>query len=186
MSTRAAPGSLPPHLTADCAACSGICCVALPFDADQGFGFDKAAHTACPHLGADFRCGIHGSLSTAGFPGCVSYDCHGAGQRVTRAHADRPWTGGEGQAQAMFASFSRVKPLHDLMALLATALAHVPDRRIQGLIDEIDAQCESVMHAATPADLDGLRQKMLALLGQPEIATPLKALRAPAVATRPG
>lgn len=76
---------LPRHLRADCSACDGICCVALPFDADQGFGFDKPAHTRCPHLADNACCRIHASRRQRGFGGCEAFDCHGAGQRLHTA-----------------------------------------------------------------------------------------------------
>ena len=50
---------LPARLKADCSACVALCCVIPPFDASQGFGFDKPAETPCQHLCADHRCGIH-------------------------------------------------------------------------------------------------------------------------------
>ena len=75
--------ALPERLKADCSACVALCCVIPPFDACQGFGFDKPAETPCRHLGADHRCGIHAELIDRGFAGCVAFDCLGAGQRLT-------------------------------------------------------------------------------------------------------
>src|SRR5690606_11641917 len=46
-------------LEADCGACKALCCVLLPFDADQGFAFNKAAGTPCSNLTRHFRCSIH-------------------------------------------------------------------------------------------------------------------------------
>jgi hypothetical protein len=71
------------QLRADCAKCCGLCCVAPAFDADQGFGFDKPAHTACRNLDADHRCAIHAALRARGFPACATFDCYGAGQWLT-------------------------------------------------------------------------------------------------------
>jgi hypothetical protein len=70
------------NLVADCARCAGLCCVAPAFSASADFAIDKAAGHACPHLRADSWCGIHDSLLDRGFPGCVAYDCFGAGQRT--------------------------------------------------------------------------------------------------------
>ena len=36
----------------------------------------------CPNLREDFRCRIHEQLAERGFPGCVVFDCFGAGQRL--------------------------------------------------------------------------------------------------------
>ena len=41
------------------------------------------------HLGDDDRCGIHEQLRQRGFPGCVAYDCFGAGQHVVQVHVRR-------------------------------------------------------------------------------------------------
>ena len=67
--TSTLPPRLPAHLKADCSACVGLCCVVPPFDAVQGFGFDKPAETPCQHLCADHRCGIHDALVPRGYEG---------------------------------------------------------------------------------------------------------------------
>ena len=71
------------ELTADCSRCVGLCCVLLPFARSADFAFDKPAGEACRHLAGDHRCGIHDRLTESGMPGCVAYDCFGAGQAVT-------------------------------------------------------------------------------------------------------
>ena len=83
------PVQLPVHLKADCSACAALCCVVPPFDAVQGFGFDKPAETPCQHLCADHRCGIHADLRAQGFTGCVAFDGLGAGQRLTAQTTER-------------------------------------------------------------------------------------------------
>jgi hypothetical protein len=70
------------NLVADCGRCAGLCCVAPAFSASADFAIDKPAGRACPHLSTDSRCGIHDRLAERGFPGCVAYDCFGAGQRT--------------------------------------------------------------------------------------------------------
>ncbi|WP_138759704.1 pentapeptide repeat-containing protein [Modestobacter altitudinis] len=71
-------------LTADCARCVGLCCVVPAFTASADFAIDKPAGTPCLHLLPDSRCGVHDQLRERGFPGCVVFDCLGAGQRVTQ------------------------------------------------------------------------------------------------------
>jgi pentapeptide repeat protein len=71
-------------LTADCSRCVGLCCVVPAFTASADFAVDKPAGTPCLHLLADSRCGVHDQLRERGFPGCVVFDCLGAGQRVTQ------------------------------------------------------------------------------------------------------
>ena len=120
-----------PNLQHDCNACSALCCVVLPFDKDQGFGFDKAALTPCTHLREDFLCGIHRELDTKGFKGCIHYGCHGAGQRVTRAFGEVNWRSHPDRANEIYAMFSRMQSLHALQALLQTALGVVADAGLQ-------------------------------------------------------
>jgi hypothetical protein len=109
----------PPDLQADCSRCAALCCQAPAFDAVQGFGFDKPAHCACPNLLPDHRCGIHAELSARGFPGCVAYDCHGAGQWVTEHFGHLP------QAE-LWEQFLRLRPLHALLMLLTLAEPRAP------------------------------------------------------------
>ncbi|HEY6453994.1 MAG TPA: hypothetical protein VIY90_01800 [Steroidobacteraceae bacterium] len=114
------------QLHADCAKCCGLCCVAPAFDADQGFGFDKPAHTACRNLAADNCCVIHAQLRVRGFPACAAFDCHGAGQWVTQQlFGGRSWRTSPELAAQMFTLYGRVRVLHELMALLELAIGRV-------------------------------------------------------------
>lgn len=129
------PGAeLPPHLQADCSRCAALCCQAPPFDALQGFGFDKPAHCACPHLQADHRCGIHAELRERGFPGCVAYDCHGAGPWVTEHFGHLP-------PPALWDEFLRLRPLHELLMLLTLA------ERRSATVAPLRAELEAVQAA---------------------------------------
>jgi hypothetical protein len=134
---------LPAHLRADCQACCGLCCVALPFDAAQGFGFDKPAHVACKHLCADSRCGIHRHRAQLGFAACAAFDCHGAGQRVTQAFfGGAHWRDAGGDAPAMFRLFEELRELHALMALLHTAESYadpVQAQQLHGAYEALDS-----------------------------------------------
>lgn len=122
-----APLQLPAHLRADCASCVALCCVIPPFDADQGFGFDKAAETPCRHLCADHRCGIHAGLVEQGFPGCVAFDCLGAGQRLTAQavarFGDADWRSRPEVARWLFAAYPRVRETQEWLARLSLAAA---------------------------------------------------------------
>ncbi|PWJ56317.1 Pentapeptide repeat-containing protein [Quadrisphaera granulorum] len=69
-------------LRADCGRCAGLCCVLPAFSRSADFAFDKPAGMPCPNLRADARCRIHDELVPRGFPGCVTFDCFGAGQRA--------------------------------------------------------------------------------------------------------
>ncbi|RZL35089.1 MAG: hypothetical protein EOP35_15530 [Rubrivivax sp.] len=122
MSLRA---ELPAHLKADCSACAALCCVIPPFDALQGFGFDKAAQTPCHHLCADHRCGIHTELMDRGFAGCVAFDCLGAGQRLTAQAIERfgsaDWRARADVAGWLFAAYPRVREVQEWLARLSLA-----------------------------------------------------------------
>ncbi|MGV8833959.1 MAG: hypothetical protein ACOH2N_18470 [Devosia sp.] len=106
----------------DCANCVGLCCVALAYDRSSQFDFDKAAGEACRHLDARYRCVIHTSLSAQGMGGCVQFDCHGAGQRVTQEIFDgRSWRDEPAIAEAMFAAFSAMLEIHGVLLLIDAA-----------------------------------------------------------------
>jgi uncharacterized protein YjbI with pentapeptide repeats len=112
-------------LRADCSRCFALCCVAPAFSASADFAIDKAAGTACPNLRADFRCGIHANLRGEGFPGCVAYDCFGAGQKVAQfTFAGRDWRTAPETAPAMFAAFAVMRALHELLWYVTEALRH--------------------------------------------------------------
>lgn len=101
-------------LHADCSSCKGLCCILLPFDADQGFGFDKPAATPCQHLDTNFKCSIHASLAEDGFPGCVQFDCRGAGQYATaKLGLGERWFKSEALLQQAYDLFSEARsPVH--------------------------------------------------------------------------
>lgn len=103
-------------LRADCQRCKALCCTLLPFDADQGFGFDKAAGVPCSNLAADFSCRIHATLVPRGFSGCSSYDCHGAGQYVSALLVlGDNWYESEVLLRETYDLFSATRALHARM-----------------------------------------------------------------------
>jgi len=162
-----AAGKLKPQ----CSACCGLCCVEPAFDAAQGFGFDKSAHQPCNHLRMDHRCSIHDRLAEQGFPGCVSYDCYGAGQRVTQKLFDgASWRESPERAERMFAAFRAMRALHELLAMLAYALNDASDgeanAKARAAFEEIDAICEgddfgAVEVAALQSRVRALAQALL-------------------------
>lgn len=116
------------ELRADCARCAGLCCVAPAFSASADFAIDKKGGEACPHLSRDFRCGIHDRLRPAGFSGCATFDCFGAGQQVTQVtFPGQNWRTDPEVAPAMFASFAVLRPLQELRWYVGEALALVPE-----------------------------------------------------------
>jgi hypothetical protein len=112
------------HLRADCANCAGLCCVAPAFAASADFAIDKPAGVPCPNLRPDDRCGIHDRLRDRGFPGCVVFDCFGAGQRVTQGtFGGHSWREFPELASAMFAVLPVMRQLHEILWHLAEAAA---------------------------------------------------------------
>ncbi|MDF2807801.1 MAG: hypothetical protein K0S43_2747 [Cellulosimicrobium sp.] len=114
-------------LRSDCARCTGLCCVGLHLVRSADFAIDKPAGTPCPNLRDDFGCGIHARLRESGFPGCVAYDCLGAGQRVTAAvrsaHDGATWRDDPAAARDAFAALPVVTQLHELLWYLAEVLS---------------------------------------------------------------
>ncbi|WP_089772549.1 pentapeptide repeat-containing protein [Ruania alba] len=109
------------ELTADCASCVGLCCVALGFSASADFAFDKAPGEPCRNLQPDHGCGVHAGLRSRGMVGCTVFDCQGAGQHTTAAFAEAAERGGvpaadwrePAVASQMFAVFARMRRWHD-------------------------------------------------------------------------
>jgi hypothetical protein len=108
------------ELRADCARCAALCCVATTFDRSPDFGASKAAGAPCIHL-EGHRCAIHARRVEQGFPGCLAYDCHGAGQYVTQTLLYGGSWRGRADAPRIFATFLRVCELHEMLALLEVA-----------------------------------------------------------------
>jgi hypothetical protein len=137
-----------PSLQHDCSACSGLCCVVLPFDAEQGFGFDKPAHTPCRHLQDDFGCGIHQDLQAHGFRGCIHYSCHGAGQRVTRLFGESNWHSDAAKAGEIYAVFTRMQKLHALQQLVELARTKVGNEHWQQRLHDEQQRLEQLCRQA--------------------------------------
>jgi hypothetical protein len=154
-------------LRADCARCQGLCCVSLPFDRSESFGFDKPANEACQYLDASGRCGIHGELEARGQAGCAVYDCYGAGQRITQQlFPGVSWQREPEARTALFEAFRRLKRVHELRLLLheAQRLAVSPLRA---------RQRELLLARLEPTD--GLSRESLAALALPELETAVHA-----------
>jgi hypothetical protein len=138
------PARLPAHLLADCSACVGLCCVIPPFDALQGFGFDKPAETPCQHLCADHRCGIHADLMGQGFEGCVAFDCLGAGQRLTALAVAKfgsaDWRARPEVARWLFAAYPRLRQVQEWLARLTLTGTVLGSAELQALAAELDAE----------------------------------------------
>ncbi|MGW5678688.1 pentapeptide repeat-containing protein [Streptomyces sp. NPDC003860] len=153
----------PTALRGDCSACFGLCCTALPFRASADFAVDKTAGTPCHNLTAEFRCAIHTRLRSSGYAGCTTYDCFGAGQRVSR-HFDAQTAA----SAAVVEAFPVVRNLHELLWYLADALTHHAARPLRGRLRELYAQTDELArrapHQLRAVDVDAQRQQVNALL----------------------
>ncbi|MEE4542151.1 pentapeptide repeat-containing protein [Streptomyces sp. V4-01] len=117
-------GATSAALRADCAACTGLCCVALAFTRSADFARDKRAGEPCTHLGPAHRCGIHTRLRDSGYSGCSVYDCFGAGQHLSQVtFGGRDWRGAADGGAAMFAALPLMRQLHELLWYLTEVLA---------------------------------------------------------------
>jgi uncharacterized protein YjbI with pentapeptide repeats len=158
-----------PDLRADCARCFGLCCVVPAFSVSADFAIDKAAGQPCPHLGPGFRCGIHRQLRPRGFPGCAAYDCFGAGQKVAQVtFGGQDWRQAPHTARQMFAAFTVMRQLHELLWYLAQALALPAARPLHGELRRALEQTERLSGSRPDAlvalDVDSCRQHVNALL----------------------
>jgi len=155
----------PSHLRADCSRCCGLCCVAPAFFKDQGFAIDKPAGTSCRHLRADELCAIHDELRTRGFPACASFDCYGAGQRVTQQlFGGASWRASPEIAAKMFEAYARYRTLHELLALLELASRRAADAEANALAEiaaRIEELCATGGALADSVRIEPLREEVL-------------------------
>ncbi len=133
------------------------------------FAIDKRAGQPCPHLAADFRCGIHDTLRPRGFPGCAVYDCFGAGQQVAQVtFGGSDWRAAPHTAAPMFAVFPVMRALHELLWYLNEALALAPGEPLVGELGHARDDTERLTHRGPEEiltlDLAALREAVNALL----------------------
>jgi hypothetical protein len=156
-------------LEPDCERCCGLCCVAPPFSASPDFAIDKSAGRPCPHLTGDFRCEIHHRLRPEGFPGCVAYDCFGAGQKVTQIiYQGDTWRRSPAVARQMFEVYSVMRHLHALLKYLSEAMELRPAGDLQDELrhafDEVERLSLDGAEALAALDVAPLRQRVNELL----------------------
>ncbi|WP_308128151.1 pentapeptide repeat-containing protein [Modestobacter italicus] len=143
-------------LTADCSRCVGLCCVLPAFAASADFAFDKPADTPCRHLQTDARCGVHDQLRDRGMPGCVVFDCFGAGQRVTQVtFGGAARTTDPASTAAVSAVFPVMRQLTELLWHLTEAEALLPAGPLRGEATAARDHTERLTHC-TPAELSAL------------------------------
>lgn len=152
-----------PSLRADCSRCAALCCVALAFDRSKLFGVDKPAGRPCPHLGAGGACLIHADRVERGFGGCVTYDCLGAGQRVTQeVFGGRSWLQEPELLGPMADAFLTLTRAHRLLLLLREAEGLPLSGADQGRRGDLEAAI--VAAGAKPAAVGALEDEVQAFL----------------------
>jgi len=134
-------------LAADCSRCVGLCCVAPAFAASADFAFSKPAGVACRHLAPDASCTIHDRLIPSGFPGCVAYDCFGAGQRVVALF------GGGPRSAPMLSAYETVRQLHELLWYVADALSRPPAAPVHAALADARRAIEAAI-AGGPSSIE--------------------------------
>jgi len=135
--------NISPNLQADCETCFALCCVGLYFSCSEGFPNDKEAGQPCHNLQPDFRCCVHKNLRQLGLNGCTSFDCFGAGQKVSQvSFGGQDWRNNPEFAKKMFDVFQIMRQLHELLWYLTEAVtlqqAHLIHASLCSMYDKTD------------------------------------------------
>jgi hypothetical protein len=130
------------HLKTDCSKCAALCCVVLAFDKGKDFAFSKNPEEPCRNL-SGHSCSIHDRLTQEGFPGCVAYDCLGAGNRVVQeVFAGQSWRKDPRLMPMMMEAFSAMREVHKRIDLLRAAgalpLAERDEQKRQDFLDNLE------------------------------------------------
>jgi hypothetical protein len=73
-------------LVADCSQCEALCCNAPKFETPD---YKKEAGVECKNLNDHtLKCQIYDTRELHGYTFCIKFDCHGAGQAVTKLFRD--------------------------------------------------------------------------------------------------
>ncbi|HKC29092.1 MAG TPA: pentapeptide repeat-containing protein, partial [Jatrophihabitans sp.] len=156
------------QLHADCANCFALCCVMLRFDESADFAMSKPAGTPCANLATDMSCTIHSQLRERGFPGCVAYDCQGAGQKVSQvSFGGRHWRDDAHTARWMVVVYPVVRQLHEMLAFLDEAMALTRGallEELQQAFQEIDQLTYQVPEELLRVDVPACRSRVSRLL----------------------
>ncbi len=104
---------------------------------------DKVPGQSCVHLQADCRCSIHESLPKRGLTGCMSFDCFGAGQKVSQiSYRGTSWQEAEQMREQMFKVFLVMLQLHELLWHLTEAINQPAADQIQHELQHLLEQTE--------------------------------------------
>lgn len=149
-------------LRADCARCSALCCFVYDLKTEHGFAVEKAALARCGHLDDDDRCAIHAVRASRGFAGCASYECWGAGQRVTEGWLLGARVDDSVDPISLARAFLAMVSLHEQLALVDTALGLARDPALAADLRAALGRFQS----AVSDDIDDVRTIVRALLAR--------------------
>jgi len=157
------------ELRADCSRCAALCCVVPAFARSSDFAIAKPAGAPCPNLLRDLRCGIHADLRDRGFPGCVVFDCYGAGQFVTQTtFGGHDWRTSSDVADHVGEVFPLLRVLFELRRYVAEAAAFPRAGAVRELLEEAWGELARTVELPLPAllevDADAARTRVNALL----------------------
>jgi hypothetical protein len=143
--------------------------VAPAFAASADFAIDKPAGRPCPHLRGDDLCGIHDRLRDRGFPGCSVFDCFGAGQQVVQVtFGGAHWRRDAQLATSVFAVFTVMRQLHEVLWYLAESLTMLPCGPLRREVEDAERRTRALTAAGpyelAALDATGYRQEAGALL----------------------
>lgn len=161
--------TIPEYLRSDCEKCFGLCCVALPYEKSADFACNKDGGTPCSNLQSNFRCGIHNHLREKGFQGCVSYECFGAGQKVSQVtYSGKDWREHPAAAKEMFDVLPRMQQLHEMLYYLNEALSQEKAKSIyielQAAMEETESLTNLNSESFLSIDIPAHRMKVNELL----------------------
>lgn len=156
-------------LKIDCMQCAGLCCVALYFAASDGFPMDKKSGMPCKFLDEGFMCSQHSALRSKGYKGCTTYECLGAGQKVTQViYKDKNWKNTPQMKKEMIEVFIRVKELQEMKWYLTDAVTFVAAVPIKedliGMIEETEVLTRLTPKEILKLDIEKHRDKVNRLL----------------------
>ncbi|MAP95713.1 MAG: hypothetical protein CMK07_12255 [Ponticaulis sp.] len=149
-------------LAADCSACAALCCIAFAFTEGEEFAVDKPANEPCSNLRDKGRCAIYETRAESGYPGCLKFDCQGAGQRVVQQLFDgQSWQDDAKLVEPMSAAMRAMLVVHQQLQLLRTAaalpLTPVEQSRLDELLSVLEPEPEFTPETLADLDLKSVR-----------------------------
>ena len=115
-------------LIADCSQCDALCCNAIRFETPT---YKKAAGVQCKNLDSQtLKCQTYDTREALGYGFCVKFDCHGAGQAVTKLFRNfgRNWQNDKTIAKIQYDTF--------VYTYLYLSRHFFPDQEVQVEVDQ--------------------------------------------------